>query len=83
MFVIFEENMITLKEARSIFKHGRRCPTMKTLHRWCGVGLFNRHTQKQVKLQSVIEGGLQYTSTEAITRFRAALNETFMTWDEL
>lgn len=80
MFEIFDENMLTLKEGRSLFRHGHRTPNLRTIRRWCKPGLFNRRTQKRVRLQSVLDGGTLYTSQEAIQRFRAALNQDSLPW---
>jgi hypothetical protein len=63
------EALISLAEARSAFPGGRRLG-LATLHRWRLRGV------RGVKLETVLVGGLRYTSREAIERFVAAQNAT-------
>ena len=72
---VFSEDMITLKQARSLFKHGRSMPHMQTIRVWYKRGLFNRYSQRTVSLDYAVDGGVIYTSIQAVERFRASLNE--------
>lgn len=61
------ETLFQFPEARSEFPMGR--VSLATLHRWRQKGV------RGVKLETVLIGGLRYTSREAIARFIAAQNE--------
>lgn len=61
------ETIVSFNDARSAFKDGRR-KSLATLHRWRLRGV------KGVRLESILIGGLRYTSLEAIDRFIAAQN---------
>jgi len=61
------ETLISFNDARSAFRDGRR-KSLATLHRYRLNGV------RGVKLETVLIGGLRYTSEEAVDRFIAALN---------
>ena len=61
------ETLVQFSEARSAFPGNRRV-SLATLHRWRQRGV------RGVKLETVLIGGLRYTSREAIARFIAAQN---------
>ncbi len=61
------EALIPFNEARSAFP-GRNNIALQTLHRWRLRGV------RGVKLETVLVGGLRYTSREAINRFISAQN---------
>ena len=61
------ETLFQFPEARSEFPGDRRV-SLATLHRWRQKGV------RGVKLETVLIGGLRYTSREAIARFIAAQN---------
>lgn len=61
------ETLISFNDARSEFRDGRR-KSLATLHRYRLNGV------RGVKLETVLIGGLRYTSREAIDRFIAAQN---------
>ena len=62
------ETVVSFSDARSAFPGIDRRLSLATLHRWRLNGV------RGVKLQTVLIGGLRYTSREAISRFVAALN---------
>ena len=62
------ETVISFADARSAFPGIDRRLSLATLHRWRLNGV------RGVKLETVLIGGLRYTSREAITRFIAAQN---------
>jgi len=64
---IESETLIQFPDARSAFPGGRRI-SLATLHRWRLTGI------RGVKLDTVLIGGLRYTSREAIARFISAQN---------
>lgn len=61
------EELIPFAEARTAFPGGKRL-SLATLHRWRLSGV------RGVRLETLLVGGLRYTSTEAIARFIAAQN---------
>ena len=61
------ETLLTFDDARTAFPGDRRL-SLATLHRWRLNGV------RGVKLETVLIGGLRYTSREAISRFIAAQN---------
>jgi hypothetical protein len=61
------ETLIPFHAARSAFPGGRKL-ALQTLHRWRSPGV------RGAKLETIIVGGLRYTSREAIGRFIAAQN---------
>lgn len=61
------ETLIEFQLAAGAFP-GERCPAIATLHRWRQKGV------RGVKLETVLIGGIRYTSREAISRFIAAQN---------
>ena len=61
------ESIITLSEARTAFPGDKRL-SLATLHRWRLKGV------RGVRLETILIGGLRYTSREAISRFIAAQN---------
>lgn len=61
------ETLMTFDEARTAFPGDRRL-SLATLHRW------RLHGVRGVKLETLLIGGLRYTSREAIARFIAAQN---------
>ena len=61
------ETLIPFNEARSAFP-GRNNIALQTLHRW------RLHGVRGVKLETILCGGLRYTSREAISRFILAQN---------
>lgn len=61
------ETIIAFSDARTEFGDGRR-KSLATLHRW------RLHGVRGVRLETVLIGGLRYTSREAIDRFIAAQN---------
>ena len=64
---IQKEMMLRFAEARTAFHDDRR-HSLATLHRWRLNGV------RGVKLETVLIGGMRYTSQEAIDRFIAAQN---------
>ena len=62
------ETIISFADARSAFPGIDRRLSLATLHRWRLTGV------RGVRLQTVLIGGLRYTSREAIVRFIAAQN---------
>jgi hypothetical protein len=62
------ETLVSFSEARSAFPGIDRRLSLATLHRWRLNGV------RGVKLETVLIGGLRYTSREAIARFIAAQN---------
>ena len=62
------ETLFQFPEARAEFPGDRRV-SLATLHRWRQKGV------RGVKLETVLIGGLRYTSREAIARFITAQNE--------
>ena len=62
------ETLISFSDARSAFPGIVRRLSLATLHRWRLNGV------RGVKLETVLIGGLRYTSREAIARFIAAQN---------
>lgn len=61
------ETLMTFQDARTSFPGDRRL-SLATLHRW------RLHGVRGVRLETVLIGGLRYTSCEAIIRFIAAQN---------
>ena len=61
------ETLVSFSDARSSFRDGRR-KSLATLHRYRLKGV------RGVKLETVLIGGLRYTSLEAIDRMIAAQN---------
>ena len=61
------ETLMTFDEARTAFPGDRRL-SLATLHRW------RLHGVRGVKLETLLIGGLRYTSREAIARFITAQN---------
>lgn len=61
------EAVIPFSDARTSFPGGKRL-SLATLHRW------RLHGVRGVRLETILIGGLRYTSSEAITRFIAAQN---------
>lgn len=61
------ETLLTFDDARTAFPGDRRL-SLATLHRWRLNGV------RGVKLETVLIGGLRYTSREAIDRMIAAQN---------
>ena len=61
------ETLLTFDDARTAFPGDRRL-SLATLHRW------RLHGVRSVRLETVLIGGLRYTSREAISRFIAAQN---------
>ena len=61
------ESLLTLCEARTAFPGGKRL-ALATLHRWRLRGV------RGVRLETILIGGLRYTSGEAINRFIIAQN---------
>lgn len=61
------ETLVSFSDARSSFRDGRR-KSLATLHRYRLKGV------RGVKLETVLIGGLRYTSREAIDRMIAAQN---------
>lgn len=61
------ERLLALSDARTAFPGDKRL-SLATLHRWRIKGV------RGVRLETVLVGGLRYTSQEAITRFIAAQN---------
>jgi hypothetical protein len=61
------ETLITFSDARTAFPGDKRL-SLATLHRWRLNGV------RGVKLETVLIGGLRYTSREAIDRFIQAQN---------
>lgn len=62
------ETVISFSDARSAFPGIDRRLSLATLHRWRLNGI------RGTKLETVLIGGLRYTSLEAIARFVARLN---------
>ena len=63
-----KEMVVSFSDARSAFPGIVRRLSLATLHRWRLNGV------RGVKLETVLIGGLRYTSLEAITRFIQAQN---------
>jgi hypothetical protein len=61
------ETLVTFADARTAFPGDRRLSNA-TLHRW------RLHGVRGVRLETVLIGGLRYTSKEAIERFITAQN---------
>ena len=61
------ETLLTLCESRTAFPGGKRL-AKATLHRW------RLHGVRGVRLETILIGGLRYTSREAINRFISAQN---------
>ena len=61
------ETLIPFNAARTAFPGGRKI-ALQTLHRW------RLHGIRGVKLETILVGGLRYTSRESISRFLAAQN---------
>ncbi len=61
------ETLINFNSARSAFPGNRRL-SLATLHRWRLNGV------RGVRLETILIGGLRYTSREAIERFIASQN---------
>lgn len=61
------EELLTMNNARSAFPAGKQL-SLATLHRWRLTGV------RGIRLETVLIGGLRYTSREAISRFIAAQN---------
>ena len=61
------ETLLTLCESRTAFPGGKRL-ALATLHRWKLKGVHG------VRLETILIGGMRYTSREAISRFIAAQN---------
>ncbi len=61
------ENLITVTKAAKLINPSRP-PSVATLWRWLSRGV------RGAKLESVLIGGIRYTSHEAVTRFLARLN---------
>ena len=61
------EELLTLTQARSAFPGSKRL-SLATLHRWRQQGA------RGVRLETLLVGGMRYTSREAIARFIAAQN---------
>ena len=61
------ETLLTFEDARTAFPGDKRL-SLATLHRWRLNGV------RGVKLETVLIGGLRYTSREAISRFIAQQN---------
>lgn len=64
------ETLISFSDARSAFPGIKRRLSLATLHRWRLSGV------RGVKLETILIGGLRFTSREAIARFIAAQNES-------
>ena len=62
------ETVVSFSDARSAFPGIDRRLSLATLHRWRLNGV------RGVKLETILIGGLRYTSREAIDRFIAAQN---------
>jgi hypothetical protein len=62
------ETIISFSDARSAFPGIDRRLSLATLHRWRLKGI------RGIKLQTILIGGLRYTSREAIIRFVDGLN---------
>lgn len=61
------ETLVSFSDARSAFRDGRR-KSLATLHRW------RLHGVRGVRLETLLIGGIRYTSLEAIDRFIQAQN---------
>ena len=61
------ETLLTFEDSRTAFPGDRRL-SLATLHRWRLNGV------RGVRLETLLIGGLRYTSREAIERFIAAQN---------
>ena len=61
------ETLLTLSEARTALPGGKRL-ALATLHRWRLRGV------RGVRLETILIGGLRYTSHEAIGRFISSQN---------
>lgn len=72
MIDIDKEQLVPISKAGGHFP-GRR-PCRETVYRWLLRGAAVQGTNERVKLESVRQGGLRYTSHEAIKRFLAAQN---------
>lgn len=62
------ETLVSFGDSRTAFPGDRRL-SLATLHRW------RLHGVRGVRLETILVGGLRYTSREAIERFIAAQNE--------
>jgi|GEM_PF-648450 len=62
------ETLVSFSDARSAFPGIDRRLSLATLHRW------RLHGVRGVRLETVLIGGLRYTSREAIDRFIQAQN---------
>ncbi len=67
MVNVANESLLTLAQARSEFP-GRERQGLATLHRWRLKGV------RGVRLETILIGGLRYTSREAIERFITTQN---------
>lgn len=61
------ETLVAFSDARTAFRDGRR-KSLATLHRWRLRGI------RGVRLETLLIGGIRYTSLEAIDRFIRAQN---------
>lgn len=61
------ESLIPFSDARTAFPGGKRL-SLATLHRW------RLHGVRGVRLETILVGGMRYTSREAISRFIQAQN---------
>lgn len=61
------ETLVAFSDARTSFRDGRR-KSLATLHRWRLRGI------RGVRLETLLIGGIRYTSLEAIDRFIQAQN---------
>lgn len=64
---VHSEKLLTLTECRDAFPGGKRL-ALATIHRW------RLHGVRGVRLETILVGGMRYTSHEAISRFIAAQN---------
>lgn len=62
------EHLLTLSNARTAFPGGKRL-SLATLYRWRLPG-----GVRGIRLETILIGGMRYTSSEAISRFIAAQN---------
>ena len=68
MIDVETETLVQFSDARSAFPGIDRRLSLATLHRWRLNGV------RGVKLETILIGGLRYTSREAISRFIASQN---------
>lgn len=61
------EHLLSLREAADSLPGGAIHVT--TIHRWCKRGI------RGVRLETILRGGIRYTSSEAIDRFFTATTE--------